>query len=440
MGAIMEITDKKDKISKLSTQKQFDTLKPMDKDYSRGVKGVPRLSLRVRYNGTKEWRYTYTHPTTKAKLAPTIGLYNESSLADAIEIATQLTDLLAKGITPDIAIKTKLIQLNVSTPTTFSKLAALWVDHKLAGGKDYSESTVSYWHRNIGYLNEYFGEAPPKSVSTRMILAACEDKQINNGKKVGVDMRSYCESILRFGKIRGWLDSNEAIDTRGELLSVGAPRNHPALLDRLEIGRLLYSIELLKETRTHPNTIRVLSLLPHLFVRSADIRSMQWSDIDFDAKRWVFEPQKCRSNERMVDSLIVPLSPFVIAQLKEQYALTGNKQYVFASTGNTKNAFISRNVLNSAIERLGFAGEQSPHGFRATAKTLAMELPELNFSDTVTELQLGHKIKDIHGNAYNRIKLIDERISLMNKFSEWLIDAKEAYKKTLIESALSDVD
>lgn len=436
----MVINDKKDKTEKLSTQKEFELLKASDRDYSRGVKGCPRLSLRVRPNGTKDWRYTYTHPITKAKAAPTIGLYNEHSLASAIEISTQLTGLLKKGITPEIAVKTKLIQLNVSAPNTFATLAQLWVQHRLAGGKEYSESTVSYWHRNIAYLNEYFGDAPPKSVSTRMILAACEDKQINNGKKVGVDMRSYCESILRFGKIRGWLDSNEAIDTRGELLSIGTPKNHPALLDRLEIGRLLHSIEGLKETRTHPNTIRVLSLLPHLFVRSADIRSMRWADVDLEAKRWVFEPQKGRSNERMVDSLIVPLSDFVIKQLREQYAVTGNKDYVFASTGNTKNAFISRNVLNSAIERIGFAGEQSPHGFRATAKTLAMELPELNFSDTVTELQLGHKIKDIHGNAYNRVKLIDERVDLMNKFSAWLLDAKEAYKKTLIESVFDTID
>lgn len=434
-------------VGKLVTQKDFDKLKPKDKDYSRGVSGCPRLSLRVRSNGTKEWRYTYTHPVTKAKSAPTVGSYESYNLVDATKVAEQLTELLKTGITPESAIKTKLIQLNTNNPSdslqgespnTFSELAELWVKHKLAGGKEFSASTVKYWHRNIGYLNYYFGDIPPKSVSTRMILAACEEKQVNNGKKVGVDMRSYCESILRFGKIRGWLDSNEAIDTRGELLSLGTPRNHPALLDRNEIGRLLYSIEQLKDTRTHRNTIMVLTLLPHLFVRSADIRSMLWADVSFEDKRWVFAPQKGRSNERMVDSLIVPLSDFVVSKLKEQQAITGDKKYVFAADGNTKNDFISRNVLNSAIERMGFLGEQSPHGFRATAKTLAMELPELNFSDTVTELQLGHKIKDIHGNAYNRVKFIDDRVRLMNEFSAWLLSAKSEYEKTLITSALTD--
>ncbi|MED6317091.1 MAG: tyrosine-type recombinase/integrase [Pseudomonadota bacterium] len=416
---------------KLLNQKECVALKPRDKDYTRGVKSCPRLSLRVRSNGTKEWRYKYTHPTTKVKSTPTIATFEECDFATAVDIAGQLADLLKKGITPDSAIKTKLIQIGDKAPETFSKLAELWVEHKLAGGKEFSDSTIDYWWRNIRYLNYYFGDAPPQSVSTRMILTACEDKQVSNGKKVGIDMRSYCESILRFGKIRGWLDSNEAIDTRGELLSAGAPRNHPALLDKLEIGRLLHSIDCLKETRTHPNTIRVLSLLPHLFVRSADIRSMRWEDIDLEAKRWVFSPQKGRSNERMVDSLVVPLSAYVLSELEDQKTITGDCEYVFASKGNTKNEFISRNVLNSAIERVGFGGEQSPHGFRATAKTLAMELPELNFSDTVTELQLGHKIKDIHGTAYNRVKFLDDRTRLMEEFSAWLLNAKEEYKKTI---------
>lgn len=434
------------KIEKLSTQKEFDKLEIQDKDYSRGVKGCPRLSLRVRSNGTKEWRYTYTHPITKSKAAPTIAVYDNCLLMQAIDIATALSDLLKKGITPESAIKTKLVQLPQSkddknkivsraAPQTFSDLANLWVEYKLAGDKIYSTSTVSYWHRNIKYLNYYFGDTPPQSVNTQMIHTACEESQRTNGKKVGLHMRSYCESILKFGKIRGWLTTNEAIDTRGELLSLGSPRNHPALLEKRDIGRLLCAIEDLEKTRTNPNTILALTLLPHLFVRSADIRSMRWDDIDFEKRRWVFSPQKGIANEKMVDSLIVPLSSFVIEKLLNQKLVTGGSDYVFASKGNTKNMFISRNVLNSAIERLGFKGKQSPHGFRATAKTVAMEAPELGFSDIVIELQLGHKIKDIHGNAYNRVEFLEKRIELMEKLSEWLINAKQEYKKTLDESA-----
>lgn len=416
---------------KLGHQKQVNALISQEKDYSVGVKGCPRLSVRVRENGTKEYRYIYTHPSKKTKSSRTLGSHPSMNLKSAINIAKQLNEFLKKGIPPESAFKTNLIENGDEKPSTFDELAQRWVENRLSGGKEYSDSTVRYWQRNISYLNEFFGDTALQAINSRMILAACESKQLTSGKKVGIDMRSYCQSIFAFGKLRGWLDANEAIDTKGALLSMGAPKNHPAVLDELEIGRLLHGIEQLKNTRTNINTIRVLTLLPHLFVRSIDIRSMRWQDIDWQQKRWVFEPKKGQHNERMVDSLIVPLSDFVLAELKEQMLLTGTKEYVFASTGNTNNAYISRNVLNSAIERIGFAGKHSPHGFRATAKTIAMEAEGMGFSDVVTELQLGHRIKDIHGTAYNRIKMLDERTQLMQKLSDWLLSAQKKYEASI---------
>ncbi len=430
------------KPEKLSSEKEFKLLKPLSEDYSKGVKGCKGLSMRVRPHGTKEWRFRYTHPVSGTRPSLTISQIEYCSLSVAIDIANELTRLLKNGISPDNAIKTKLVNLpsesnskntiaNTTAPSTFSELADMWVEHRLAGSRVYASTTVEYWHRNIKYLNEYFGDTAPASVNTQMIHTACEENQKERGNKVGLHMRSYCESILKFGKIRGWLKTNEATDTKGELLSVGAPRNHPALLKKIEIGRLLYSIEALKETRTNPNTIRLLLLLPHVFVRSIDMRSMRWADIDLEAKRWVFAPKKGVSNEKMVDTLIVPLSSHVLKELLLQKAITGSKEYVFASTGNTKNDFISRNVLNSALERCGFKGEQSPHGFRATAKTVAIEDPQMGFTENAIELQLGHKIKDTHGNAYNRVELLDERTVLMESLSNWLLSAVDEYKQTI---------
>lgn len=429
------------KIEKLASEKEFKTLKPAENDYSRGVKGCLRLSMRVRVNGTKEWRFRYSHPNSGTRPPITLASYKYCSMIEAVNIANELSRLLKKGINPENAIKTKMVVLPTSenhsnkgattkAPSTFSELADMWINHRLSGSKKYASTTVDYWRRNIRYLNDYFGDTAPAAVSTQMIHTACEESQKERGKKVGLHMRSYCESILKFGKIRGWLKTNEATDTKGELLSAGAPRNHPALLKKTEIGRLLYSIEQLKNTRTHPNTIRLLLLLPHVFVRSVDMRSMRWDDLDLDNKRWVFSPQKGISNEKMVDSLIVPLSSYVTQELILQRAITGKKEYVFASNGNTSNLFISRNVLNSALERCGFKGEQSPHGFRATAKTVALEDPEMKISETAIELQLGHKIKDIHGNAYNRIELLDERTELMEKLSQWLLSALKEYKES----------
>ena len=73
-----------------------------------------------------------------------------------------------------------------------------------------------------------------------------------------------------------------------------------------------------------------------------------------------------------------------------------------------------------AFHRLGYKGVQCAHGFRASAKTMLMEQPELRYSDIATELQLGHKIKDTHGGAYNRIDEIETRIQMMQDWADYI--------------------
>ncbi|WP_227681712.1 hypothetical protein [Psychrobacter glacincola] len=49
-----------------------------------------------------------------------------------------------------------------------------------------------------------------------------------------------------------------------------------------------------------------------------------------------------------------------------------------------------------------------------------MEQPELRYSDIVTELQLGHRIKDTHGGAYNRLDEIDTRVHMMQDWADYI--------------------
>ena len=55
-----------------------------------------------------------------------------------------------------------------------------------------------------------------------------------------------------------------------------------------------------------------------------------------------------------------------------------------------------------------------------------MEQPELRYSDIVTELQLGHRIKDTHGGAYNRLDEIDTRILMMQDWADYIDKLRES--------------
>lgn len=117
---------------------------------------------------------------------------------------------------------------------------------------------------------------------------------------------------------------------------------------------------------------------------------------------------------------IVPLADQVIYRLREIQKITGYKPYVFASIRSSNNAYMSKATLVQAFHRLGYKGKHCAHGFRASAKTLLMEQPELRYSDIVTELQLGQRIKDTHGGAYNRLDEIDTRTQMMQHWADYI--------------------
>jgi integrase len=60
----------------------------------------------------------------------------------------------------------------------------------------------------------------------------------------------------------------------------------------------------------------------------------------------------------------------------------------------------------------------TPHGFRATARTILDEV--LGFRVDYIEQQLAHAVKDTNGRAYNRTKHLPERMKMMQAWADYL--------------------
>jgi integrase len=58
------------------------------------------------------------------------------------------------------------------------------------------------------------------------------------------------------------------------------------------------------------------------------------------------------------------------------------------------------------------------HGFRAAARTLLQE--ELKYPVHLIEMQLGHRVADMHGRAYNRTEFIEDRRQMMQTWATYL--------------------
>jgi len=62
--------------------------------------------------------------------------------------------------------------------------------------------------------------------------------------------------------------------------------------------------------------------------------------------------------------------------------------------------------------------EITPHGWRATARTMLDEV--LGYPPHLIEHQLGHVVRDPLGRAYNRTRHLDQRREMMQRWADYL--------------------
>ncbi|MEL0619499.1 tyrosine-type recombinase/integrase [Psychrobacter proteolyticus] len=413
----------------IDTANDINKLECRDKDYFVSVSGVAGLSLRIYPNGKKEYYLRYSHPHIEGKRPRMmLGKIEDVSLHEVKYKADTILDMVAKGSDPKAIQKKE--QTNKYTHlknAPFSEIAKAWREHKTAGRTQskskkpsYSESTLKFWDLCLGYMCQEIGDLRMDDITSEMILSVCESIQNNENQAtfVGASTRLYTEKVFSFAVARGLCDRNVAVDTRGELAPANSGNHLPAITKPDQFATLLKDMSDFRGASKI--TLEAMNLLPYVFVRSIDLRSMRWDDIDWDNNTWAFSPTKGEGRDDMVSHLVVPLATQVISRLRSIQSITGHKEYVFASMRGSSNDYISKATLVQIFHRLGYKDVQCAHGFRASAKTLLMEQPELRYSDIVTELQLGHRIKDTHGGAYNRLDEIDTRVQMMQDWADYI--------------------
>ena len=382
----------------VDTINDINKLEYRDKDYSVSVSGIAGLSIRVYPNGKKEYYLRYSHPYIDGKRPRMmLGKVEDISLYEVKYKAERILDMVANGSDPKAIHKTEQVNKYAHLKNaTFADIAQAWRDHKTTSrqpGKSkkplVSESTLKFWDLCLGYMCRDIGDLRMNDITSEMILSVCESIQHNDNQAmfVGASTRLYTEKVFSFALARGLCDKNVAIDTRGELAPANSGNHLPAITKPDLFATLLKDMSNFKGAGKI--TLAAMNLLPYVFVRSIDLRSMRWEDIDWDNRLWAFSPTKGEGRDDMVSDLVVPLAAQVMARLQDLQSLTGHKEYVFASLRGSSNAYISKATLVQVFHRLGYKDVQCAHGFRASAKTLLMEQPELRYSDIVTTFAFG---------------------------------------------------
>lgn len=408
-----------------------DTIKA-GKTISYPIAGYKGLEVRIRLHkdspdATADFRHRYTHPITSKRPYMTLGQYPALSLADARQYHSDNMQLLAKGIDP-IEHRDSIKQKDIADrQNTLNHFINEWRD--IQASKKLSSGTISKNKELLKPIESQLGHMRVTDITPSIVI-----KFINNIQKKhtykGLRVRTLLKSILQIAKAHMIIEYNPASELQGTL------KNHkinhrPALSnDVTAFANLLNDIDQLDDASQLHNK-RVLQLLALTFVRVGDACAMQWADIDLNTKQWHLEPQKGKGRGDMVASIVIPLAPQAIAILEQMKPLTGDSEYVFYNPRRKKEPYHHTKEINKVLNSdlmnngKGYKGIHTPHGFRASAKTMLME--RLGYDELITELALGHAMLNKYGKAYNRMTAIDDRTLMMTKWANYL-DAIKAGK------------
>ena len=399
------------------------------------IGGYAGLRLRLR-GGCIEFQHRYTHPITGKRKEMTLGQYPALTLEQARQTHADNMRMLAQMIDPITQRDNERAKQATAITNTFQAVADDWLN-ELTSNPDHqpAPSTLRNVNNYLRPLVTAFGKFPVSEISTQQVLALCRDIQkeyVHKGNRV----KHMAQRIFAHAVLKGLIEYNPVTQLSGaKALKPTRTKHHASLTDPKDFAVLLRDIDRLSN-ENQPYNKPILQLLALTFARVGDICAMQWADIDLNAKQWAFKPQKGQRREDMVESLVVPLAPQAIAVIKQMQSLTGGHEYVFYNAkrkkGNYQDPQAVNKVLNdpsmnsggigSNYEGRGYKEVHTPHGFRASAKTILME--RLGYDELLTEIQLGHQMLNKYGKAYNRMQAIPERTRMMTDWANYLDNIK----------------
>jgi hypothetical protein len=82
-------------------------------------------------------------------------------------------------------------------------------------------------------------------------------------------------------------------------------------------------------------------------------------------------------------------------------------------------------TVNRALERMGYGGRFSAHGFRATASTI---LNEAGFNGDIIERQLAHKERNKVRGSYNQAQYLAERRQMMQQWADMVGRLRQGFE------------
>lgn len=376
------------------------------------------LFLLVVPSGGKWWRFKYAFDGKSKTIS--FGVYPDISLAQAREKREAARKLLAVGVDPSVDRRAGKVARAELLANSFEYIAREWHEKQIENNEWSEEHSETIMTRMKKDMFPHIGVKPITEVTAKDIRGILDRVKGRGAVDTARRCRTIASQVFVYAIGTDRAEYNIASSLSKHLPAISKTRKHMAsITDPKELAPLLRAID------DYPGgfaTKCCLQLLPLLFARPGELRSMEWSEIDFESAEWNIPAGKMK----MKVAHLVPLSVQAVGILTVIKPLTGNGKYVFPSTRG-RDRCLSDNTINAAFRRMDFDSDTIvAHGFRATARTILDEI--LGFRVDFIEHQLAHAVKDPNGRAYNRTAHLAERKRMMQVWSDYLDGLKAGAK------------
>nr|WP_233238296.1 site-specific integrase [Bordetella sp. LUAb4] len=383
------------------------------------------LHLEVLPTGRKSWFARYRLPDGKQRTVA-LGLYPDLTLAEA---RMKAEDVQSAGRTgaPIIGARAEAkmrVQAHAAEIDraqqaaeeakrySFTHLSDAWLASRKSGWAEESYRKARYVIRER--LQPAIGELDMRALRSLDVtdtLRSLAETTPSLAKKA----IQYLNGVVDYCIHEGVREDDQVLRLKGVL-----PRHRgghvPAVTRQQEVGHLLRVIYAYEGVIVRS----ALLLAAWTASRPGVVASAKWSEIDLERGEWHIAGMNADGTRRMKNGHdhLVSLPTQAVAMLHDMLQFSGGGEYVFPAVGKLKNPHLHRDALSRALRLMGFAGEHSPHGFRAMLRTIARERLKIDFD--VLEAQLAHAKRDQIQAAYDRTGFIDERREAMQKWADYL--------------------
>lgn len=387
--------------------RQIKHSKPKDKPYK--LTDGNGLYLHITPAGGKLWRLKYRIDGKEKTLS--IGKYPHLSLVEAREAAENARKMKAQGIDPSQAKQQAKAERQAALLNTFEHIARDWHQNNISRWKpNHAQRIMRYLEKDVF---PYIGSHPIQELRVVHIKQVLDAITARGVAETAEKIRQWINKIFNYALMLERVDGNPASALVGYIQP--QTTEHMPALPREELTEFYRR---LLQVDAEPQNRLCLMLLVLCFPRNTEIRGGEWKEINWQAKTWTIPASRMKRPREH----LIPLSDWAIELLQELHQLTGKGRFMFPNR-NTISGYISENTLGNILNRIGYKGIATPHGFRSLASSI---LNEQGFNPDAIERQLAHVEENKIRAAYNRAEYLAERTEMMQWYSDYLRERYEA--------------